>query len=204
MMQLSRMLTGTMAKKRPTSSDDLTLADLTALAKLAERPTHGYELATELKASGDGPRMSKAQTYYSLKKLLGLGYITSIPNNGDSAGPGREPYKLSPAGKKAMTLALSRPEWARERPSIPFHTWLILVAQGEASDRASVLRERRKFLDEQIRQQTVGLAASKRSALGAAIARAMGEHAVQVYKLERQLLDAIEPMLGVSQGCDGK
>lgn len=184
--------------KQQSAADRLTPADLIILAALAEKPTHGYDLVTALvdrDRSGQAS-VSKAQVYYSLKKLLGLALIGAAKDSGPPAGPERERYRLTAAGRRAMAAALSQPQWARERPPIPFHTWLQLVAQADPVDRAAVLRERRAFLDEQIAGETARLAELREEA-GAenAVRIAVVSHAIEVCRLERELLAAVEPML---------
>jgi DNA-binding PadR family transcriptional regulator len=180
------------------AAESLTPADLIVLALLAERPTHGYDLVASLerREGTDRPSVSRAQIYYSLKKLVGLGMIVATRDSGSSAGPEREPYRLSAAGRRAMVAALSQPEWARQRPPIPFHLWLQLVAQAEPVDRAGVLEERRTFLDEQIARETERLATLQREGGPAlAVNAAIVSHAIEVCRLERELLEAVEPML---------
>lgn len=187
-----------MPPRGPRVAEGLTPADLIVLAQLAETPTHGYDLVGQLsrRQGADPAKVSRAQIYYSLKKLLGLGFILVAKDSGTSAGPERERYRLSAAGRRAMIAALSQPEWARQRPPIPFHVWLQLVGQAEPVDRAAVLRERRAFLDEQIEQQTRNLEALRREpGDGQAVTIAIVSHAIEVCRLERELLDAVEPML---------
>ena len=186
------------ATARGAAKERLTPADLVVMAALAERPTHGYDLVTLLVRRDAGGRasVSKAQVYYSLKKLLRLELIAAAKDSGPPAGPERERYRLTATGRRAMAAALSQPQWARERPPIPFHTWLQLVAQAEPVDRAAVLRERRAFLDEQIASETARLADLRREpGREDAVRIAIVSHALEVCRLERELLAAVEPML---------
>jgi len=186
-----------MTGRRPKLTERLTPSDLVVLAQLAERPTHGYDLVSQLAGSeGGAAKVSRAQIYYSLKKLLALGHILAAKDSGPPAGPERERYRLSASGRRAMVAALSEPEWARQRPPIPFHVWLQLVAQAEPVDRAAVLRERRAFLDEQIERETRALETLRaRPEAGREVTIAVVSHAIEVCRLERDLLDAVEPML---------
>ncbi len=187
-----------MTPPRNKAADQLTPADLLVLAMLAERPTHGYDLVAALdrRDAGDNATVSKAQIYYSLKKLQRLGLILAARDDGSPAGPEREPYRLAAAGRRAMSAALSRPEWARQRPPIPFHTWLALVGQGEPADRSAVLKARRDFLDEEIAKESRALAALRADPDPTkAVTQALVSHTIEVYRLERQLLDAVEGML---------
>jgi DNA-binding PadR family transcriptional regulator len=64
----------------PQPPDRLTHADVLVLAMLTARPTHGYDLVTELgrREAGEAPAVSRAQIYYSLKKLQRLRLITPV------------------------------------------------------------------------------------------------------------------------------
>jgi DNA-binding PadR family transcriptional regulator len=182
----------------PSDAERLTPADLVVMAALAERPTHGYDLVNLLvrRDAGGQASVSKAQVYYSLKKLLRRELIAAAKDSGPPAGPERERYRLTAAGRRAMATALSQPQWARERPPIPFHTWLQLVAQADPVDRAAVLRERRAFLDQQIASETARLAElRKEPGREDAVRIAVVSHALEVCRLERELLAAVEPML---------
>ncbi len=185
--------------RRSEAAEQLTPADLLVLAMLAEKPTHGYDLVAALdrRDAGDNASVSRAQIYYSLKKLQRLGLIEAAEDDGQpAAGPEREPYRLAAAGRRAMSTALSRPEWARQRPPIPFHTWLALVGQGEPADRSAVLNARRAFLDEEIDKESRALAALRADPDPAkAVTVALIAHTIEVYRLERQLLEAVEGML---------
>jgi DNA-binding PadR family transcriptional regulator len=141
-----------MKPRKPETPDRLTHADVLVLAMLAARPTHGYDLVTELgrRAMGEGAAVSRAQIYRSLKKLQRLRLITAVRDKTPTAGPERETYRLSAPGRQAMSKLISRPEWARKRPRIPFQMWLIMVGEAEPKDRAAALRARRKRLAEQI------------------------------------------------------
>src|SRR6266850_611693 len=123
--------------------DRLTHADVLVLAMLATRPTHGYDLVTELgrRETGEGAAVSRAQIYYSLKKLERLRLIMAVRDGAPAAGPERETYRLSAAGRHAMSKAIARPEWARKRP-IPFQMWLIMVGEAKPKDRAAALHAR--------------------------------------------------------------
>ncbi len=189
---------GAARPRQPRPAKRLTQADLLVLAMLAERPTHGYDLvaARQSQEGADAAPVSRAQVYYSLKKLVRLGLIVTARDSGPAAGPEREPFRLTAAGRRSMVAALSQPEWARQRPPIPFHLWLQLVAQGDPVDRAAVLRERRAFLDEQIAADRRALAAlGKEPGSASAVSAAVLAHAIEVSRLERELLDAVEPML---------
>src|SRR2546428_10578877 len=111
-----------MTPRKPESPDRLTQADVLVLAMLAARPTHGYDLVTELgrRDTGEGAAVSRAQIYYSLKKLQRLGLITAVRDGTPAAGPERETYPLSAPRRPARSKGISRPEGAPQRAPISF------------------------------------------------------------------------------------
>lgn len=166
---------------------------------LAACPAHGYELATELgrRDSGREAAVSRAQVYYSLKKLLRLKLIRPVKDGSPAAGPEREPYGLTTAGRHAMSRAIAQPEWARERPPIAFQMWLIVLGAAEPDDRAAALRLRKAHLAERIDSELRALERLRQSRdPGAAMNTAIASHTLEVLRLEQQLLTEIEPMLG--------
>ncbi len=194
------------AAKNP---DRLTPADVVVLAMLGVRPTHGYDLVAEQarrEAGGgggggggtgaEGPAVSRAQIYYSLKKLLKQGLIVVAKDAAPATGPEREPYRLTAAGRRAISRAVAQPQWARQRPPIPFQMWLVALGQAEPQDRALALRSRAEHLDRQIEDASRAVDAAGGDAPSARIALAVAEHALEVLRLERQLLCDVEPMLG--------
>jgi DNA-binding PadR family transcriptional regulator len=166
---------------------------------LAAHPTHGYDLVAALgrRDTGEGAPVSRAQIYYSLKKLVRLKLITAVQDATPAAGPERETFRLSAAGRRAMSNAISRPEWSRERPPIPFPMWLMIIGEAEPKARAAALRARQKRLAEQIEQQS-GAVDRLRPARtpGEAMRLTVATHALEVLRLEQQLLTEVEPMLG--------
>ncbi|MBS0196791.1 MAG: helix-turn-helix transcriptional regulator [Planctomycetes bacterium] len=186
-------------KRTPTTaSERLTLADLVVLAMLTERPTHGYELVAELERRevSDWAAVSRAQIYYSLKKLAGLKLVVAAEDQEPAAGPERDRFRVSAAGRRAMSAALAREHWACQRPPLPFHTWLALVAMDGPGDRRSVLEARARFLDEQIEKEVRTLEAIRNDpGPTQAMALAIVSHAIKVFRLERDLLKRVEPLL---------
>ena len=184
---------------KPETHDRLTHADVLVMALLAVHPTHGYGLVMELGRhdTGEGAAVSRAQIYYSLKKLQRLRLITAVKHGTPAAGPERETYRLSAPGRQAMSKAIARPERARRRPPIPFQMWLIMVGEAEPKDRAAALRARRKHLAEQIERQSQAIneLGAGRGA-GETMKLAVASHTLEVLRLEQQLLTEVEPMLG--------
>jgi DNA-binding PadR family transcriptional regulator len=139
----------------------LTLPDLVVLSLLAERPMHGYELNQELERREvrDWAGISRPQVYYSLKKLAGCGHLVRAAADGGGAGPERQVFRLSAAGRRALVAELGREDWATQRPPPPFLTWMALSAFADPADRLRVVRRRRAFLQEQLARERVTLQA---------------------------------------------
>lgn len=132
----------------------LTLPDLVVLSLLRERPMHGYELNQELeiREARDWAGISRPQVYYSLKKLAASGHLNRA--DGESrAGPERQVFRLSAAGRRALSAALAREEWAVQRPAPAFLTWLILSHNTQPEDRLRLIFRRREFLQEQLEKE---------------------------------------------------
>lgn len=136
-------------------SSELTLPDLVVLCLLAERPMHGYELNQELerREARDWAGISRPQVYYSLKKLAHSGHLTPASQEGSRSGPERQVWRLSATGRRGISDALAREEWAVQRPPPPFLTWMALSAYAEPVDRLRLIRRRRGFLEEQLTRE---------------------------------------------------
>ena len=67
----------------------MTLADLVVLSMLSERSMHGYELWAELERRQveKWASISRAQVYYSLRKLADSRHIVSARDSDSSLGP---------------------------------------------------------------------------------------------------------------------
>ncbi len=138
---------------------DLTLPDLVVLGLLCERPMHGYELNQELERREvrDWAGISRPQVYYSLKKLAAGGQIIRAAEAGSRAGPQRQIFRVSAAGRRALSAALARGEWATQRPPPPFLTWLCLSSNARPEDRLQLVRRRREFLEGELARERTTL-----------------------------------------------
>lgn len=139
----------------------LTLPDLVVLALLAERPMHGYELNQELerREARDWAGISRPQVYYSLKKLGASGRILRAGPGEGGSGPERQVWRLGASGRRALTQALARTDWAEQRPPPPFLSWMALSAYAEPADRLRVLEARRAYLEGEVAKERATLAA---------------------------------------------
>jgi DNA-binding PadR family transcriptional regulator len=138
--------------RRPGGGDALTTADLVVLSLLAEHPMHGYDLLAEYTRQEvvDWASISKAQLYYALKKLDGLGYL-----KGTLVGTSRDRtvYKPTAAGVRALSAGLSDMSWATGRIAQPFLTWFGLSIHAPLDSRTDILRARLRFLDQEIAKE---------------------------------------------------
>src|SRR3954469_12944851 len=99
-------------------SPSLTLADLVVLSMLAERPMHGYEMWAELERRhvAKWAEVSRPQVYYSLRKLAEAGLVAEAGDEQQALGPERRVLQPTEQGRAALTEALGREHWARQRP----------------------------------------------------------------------------------------
>jgi DNA-binding PadR family transcriptional regulator len=140
------------------SSEKLTTPDLVLLSLLAERPMHGYEANAllEFRKVRDWAGVSRPQIYYSLEKLVRLGYIEATPSEVERAGPERHVFTTTPGGKAALADALEREDWTNQAERPPFLTWLALSWQCRPGVFARQLRRRREFLEREMdRKRTI-------------------------------------------------
>ncbi|MGH7619600.1 MAG: PadR family transcriptional regulator [Gemmatimonadaceae bacterium] len=137
----------------------LSLADLVVLSLLAEGPTHGYDLWAELlrRHVWKWAAISRPQVYYSLKKLEAAGHLEPTVSGDATLGPERRTLVPTPQGRRALSDALARAEWATQRPPPPFLTWMVLSWQARPRDFASQIERRRRFLREQLDEDRAAL-----------------------------------------------
>ena len=137
----------------------VTLADLVVLSMLTETPMHGYELWAELERRqvAKWASITRAQVYYSLRKLETAGSIEAADDPDESLGPERRVYRPSDAGRRLLSDQLAHAKWATQRPPDPFLTWLVLSWQARPRDFAAQIARRRKFVAKQIEDDTAAL-----------------------------------------------
>jgi DNA-binding PadR family transcriptional regulator len=140
---------------RPSS---VTLADLVVLSMLAERPMHGYELWAELERRQveKWASISRAQVYYSLRKLADAKRITPARDDA-SLGPERRIYRPSDSGRRLLADSLAQARWATQRPPDPFLTWMVLSWQARPRDFAAQIDRRRRFIEQQLSEDREAL-----------------------------------------------
>ena len=138
----------------------VTLADLVVLSMLSERPMHGYELWAELERRQveKWASISRAQVYYSLRKLADARHIATTRDDA-SLGPERSVYKPSDSGRRLLADSLAQARWATQRPPDPFLTWMVLSWQARPRDFAAQIERRRRFVEQQLADDGNALAA---------------------------------------------
>jgi len=185
---------------RPSGS--LTTPDLVALSYLCVEPMHGYQLNQRLLAHEvrDWAGISQAQVYYSLRKLSRLGLIKESPSGTGSAalGPERQTFVTTSKGRRALTEALAREDWATQRPPPPFVTWLSLSVHASPETVRGQLQRRRRYLEEQVDRERRTLELIEGEHGGAVSARLMVTLAIRQFEVELRWLTEVEETLGIS------
>jgi DNA-binding PadR family transcriptional regulator len=138
---------------------DLSAADLVVLSMLAERAMHGYELWAELmrRHVWKWAEISRPQVYYSLKKLQERGHVRVVGDSDPALGPERSVLQPTASGRRMLTSALARADWATQRPPPPFATWMVLSWQARTTDFKAQMERRREFLTQQLAEDRVAL-----------------------------------------------
>ena len=138
---------------------EVTLADLVVLSMLTEQSRHGYELWAELERRqvAKWASITKAQVYYSLRKLEAAEHIRTTDGSDDSLGPERRVYQPSDGGRRLLSDQLAHAKWATQRPPDPFLTWLVLSWQARPRDFAAQIARRRKFIEQQLAEDRAAL-----------------------------------------------
>jgi DNA-binding PadR family transcriptional regulator len=177
---------------------------MVVLALLSEKPRHGYELNQELirREVSDWAGISRAQVYYSVRKLHDDGLIREI--SGEPArGPLRTTYSTTEFGRAQLESALACDFWACQRPPQPFMTWIALSPYGKPAGKISVIRKRRQFLNAELKKErrTLEEIGDDATPLGEA-ARLLVSWVVQNMDQELLWLDQVEAVLG--KGADHK
>lgn len=142
-------------KARRARKTELTTPDLVLLSLLAERPMHGYQANAELerRCVRDWAAISRPQVYYSLEKLARKRLIHSAESSEPAAGPERQVYETTPAGRSGLAHGLESEDWTRQRERPVFLTWMALSWQAGFDAVKKQLERRQKFLEAQIVQE---------------------------------------------------
>ena len=85
----------------------MTNAELAILSLIAEQPRHGYQIDQVIQARGmrEWTEVGFSSIYYLLKKLEGQGLIEGRLQEAER-GPARKVYAATPAGERALKIAV--------------------------------------------------------------------------------------------------
>src|SRR2546426_1501926 len=134
---------------------ELTTPDLVLLSLLAERGMHGYQADAEVerRCVRDWAAISRPQVYYSLEKLARAGMIRCAESEEPAAGPERQKYETTAAGRAALAKALEAEDWTTQRERPAFLTWMALSWQAKPSGVQKQIERRRQVLEEQVARE---------------------------------------------------
>ena len=137
----------------------LTTPDLVLLSLLSERPMHGYQANAELERREvrDWAGISRPQVYYSLDKLLRLGFVRAVESDEAQQGPDRRVVATTARGREALADALEREDWTTQRERPPFLTWMALSWLARPGVVREQLRRRREYLEAEIARERATL-----------------------------------------------
>src|SRR4051812_2798909 len=171
----------------------VTLADLVVLSLLAERPMHGYELWAELERRQvqKWASITKAQVYYSLRKLEEGGHIVSAQGGDDTLGPERRVYKPGDDGRRLLSNELAHAKWATQRPPDPFLTWMVLSWQARPRDFSAQIARRRKFVEKQLEEDRAALEAVIGETSATSDAAMIVRLGIKQFEVELEWLDEV-------------
>jgi DNA-binding PadR family transcriptional regulator len=172
----------------------LTTRDAVVLSMIAEGPTYGYAIETELlrRDVRDWADLSKPQIYKSIEKLLGLGYVADAAPVVASRGPGPTVIAITKAGKAGLLRALREDRWslARERPL--FSTWLALCSTLAPADIDRGVRTRRAFVRSELaRERKTLLAIRSDPTVKSSYPSAMVSFIIRQFEVEATWLDEL-------------
>ncbi|MFB7053482.1 PadR family transcriptional regulator [Streptomyces vinaceus] len=168
---------------------DLPLAEWIVLALLAERPSHGFAIATltaEGAEIGEFWYISRPMVYRSITRLVERGLITPVGAEESDRGPQRMIYAATRSAKTTVSRWLSEPvtELFDVRAEL---TCKLLLLQRRGTSPARLVERQRVVIDE-IEQSL----RAKEHAAGDHIARASYALRLEHVRAGRRFLDAVD------------
>ncbi len=146
----------------------------------------------------DWAEVSRAQVYYSLGKLAEQELIRAAGGAPAETRRERRTWQITPAGRRALTTALSSGHWATQRRVPPFLTWVGWSELVRPATRERIIRERRAFLEAEIVRERETLAGMRRlpaDTQARSITISMVKQAIRQMSLELDWLDELETLL---------
>lgn len=135
------------------SASELLLGEWACLGVIAEKPSHGFAVATRLAPTGDLGRiwsLSRPLTYRAIDQLIGRGYIETRGEEPGIAGGQRTVLRITRSGRSALNAWLTLPV-----PHLrDLRSELLLkleIGQQVGVQQASMLKEQRRIVDGIIR-----------------------------------------------------
>jgi PadR family transcriptional regulator AphA len=127
----------------------LTTNDLTVLALIGERQTHGWAVAGKLARGGEVGQIwavSRPIVYHALEKLERAGLVQAIGLERGGRGPHRVIYAVTDEGRRELDAWLERPvEHVRDIRSV-FLLKIVLTERGGRDPEALLLAQRAALL----------------------------------------------------------
>ena len=177
----------------------LTTSDLVVLSVLLyDRPMHGHELFKLLEERDveDWAPVSRAQVYYSLRKLCDGGFLLPVDDKAASLGPERITYKPARKAARAMDKALSQTKWVEQRPPSPFVTWAALALNASGDNVETQITRRAAFLKSEIVREKKTLASFKGyDGRDVAVAKVLVTLVIKQFQAELSLLGELRAAL---------
>jgi DNA-binding PadR family transcriptional regulator len=151
-------------RKRRRDEQGLLLEDWAALALLAQRPSHGWALGSELGKTGQfgaGWSVGRPLVYHSLETLAELGLIEPVGHERGTRGPDRTIFRTTPAGASALDHWLRQPvEYEHEALSLLLLK--VVFADRTGADYVAVLEAQHVLCAEAVRSLRHRRSASSR------------------------------------------
>lgn len=185
------------AGRRPGPRRRLTDPDLVVLGILTSGPAHGHGMWNRLSECDveDWAEVSRAQVYYSLGKLADQDLISPARDASAETRRERSTWHITPAGRRALTTALSSRHWAEQRRVPPFFTWVAWSSLVRPATRRRIIRERRAFLEAELVRERETIAEVRRlpaNTPALAITISMVGQAIRQFVLELDWLDELD------------
>jgi len=183
---------------------------LSILELLDERAMHPYEMASTMRARHHDEfiRLNFGTLYHTVDVLERKGWILPIEREKEGRRPERTIYKLTEAGREALTRALAELLRKPTREYPQFVAGLMFMHHLAAADAASHLHERAALLDAHVTKFEHVLAELHRQGL-TRLALIEMEHKIAmldaerkwVRKLEQEIVDGkLEWKVGIDSG----
>ncbi|MEU8775436.1 PadR family transcriptional regulator [Streptomyces sp. NPDC048606] len=168
---------------------DLPLAEWIVLALLAERPSHGFAIATltaEGAEIGEFWYISRPMVYRSITRLVERGLITPVGSEEGNRGPQRMIYAATRPAKTTVGRWLGEPvaELFDVRAEL---TCKLLLLQRRGTSPARLVERQRGVIDE-----IEGSLRAKQDAAEDHIARASYALRLEDVRAARRFLDAVD------------